>query len=239
MQMNLDHLTGTSTMVGVADYFDKVAAGDKLVWAKAVAPQGRQVCLDIMGPNKQRYKVPEIKAGDPICLSKFAPLSILREASDLIQGATSTPPILKLMLTSEVNEYFARKSKVLKVDPRDLRAQAEEDARRAASKRQLSDSEVDHGQAIQSGFVSIQDNINPHIEYLCAQVHVMLDADKRMPVSAFMGELLAIEDSLSMDDLEYIKALGFYPTAKNWAEKKQNELGQQLGIIPQSDELSE
>ena len=59
-----------------------------------------------------------------------------------------------------------------------------------------------------------------------------------MPVSELMGELLDMQDFLTMEDLEYVRSQGFFPTVKKWAAQAQQELATSKGLLPEEDELS-
>jgi hypothetical protein len=228
-------------MFDVIEYFDKVDrknGGDGLIWVKAIAPRGAQVIVEPKTATGARVKVPAIKPGDPVCLSKYATFEILRDSTDLNQCVTGG--LLKLMTHAEVEAYFEKKASILKTSAEDLKAQAEADARKEAMARSrgLSSSEVDKSQRVSSLEGSTEDLVHPRLQALCAEVQPALKPNERMPVSELMTELLALEESITLDDLAYLQAHGFYPTVKKWAETKFAEVAQAQGLIPETDDLS-
>lgn len=224
-------------MIGVSEYFDKVGksgGGDNLLWAKSTAPQGRQVIIHCESASGQRYKIPPIKAGDPVCLSKFAPFGVLIENPDLIQCATSG--LIKLMTSKEASGYFDKKAKLLKTDAQALMKKAENEARLAAQAKQTAESDVDENRRIDREVSASEDSlINPRLAHLMAQVSPMLKDHERMPASDLLASLLELEDSMSLDELEYVRARGFWPSVKKWAEKKQAELVDSSGVAENDD----
>jgi hypothetical protein len=221
--------------VDVTGYWDKVDrknGGDGLVWAKSMAKAGQQVIVHIEGPNKQHYKVPPIRAGDPVCLSQFAPLEVLRDSGDLNQCATGAMskdnlPLIKLMTTPEANVFFEKKAKTLKRTKDQLMQDAAIRQQREASgaARPLSRNEVDTSLKLEDAVVSIDEVINPFIEHLCAQIRPDLEPNNRMSASDFMASMLDIEESLTFDEAEYIYThSAVYPSVRSWAARKKDQL---------------
>lgn len=229
----MSRLTPAQQQVDLASFWDRTDrrnGGDGLVWAKSTAPAGQQVIVHIENANKQRFKVPPIKAGNPVCLTSFAPFDVLRDSADLNQcatggGSASGQPLVRLMTTKEADEFFDKKAKTLKRTKDDLKREAARVQMQEAQARKLAPSEVDTNLRIQDAVVSIQDVINPYIEDLCAQIRPDLDANMRMSASDFMSAMLDLEDSLSFDEVEYIYThSGIYPSVRSWAAKKKDEI---------------
>ena len=221
--------------VDVTGYWDKVDrknGGDGLVWAKSMAKAGQQVIVHIEGPNKQHYKVPPIRAGDPVCLSQFAPLDVLRDSGDLNQCATGAmskdnQPLIRLMTTPEADVFFEKKAKTLKRTKEQLMQDAAIRQQREASgaARPLSRSEVDTSLKLEDAVVNVEEVINPFIEHLCAQIRPDLEANNRMSASDFMASMLDIEESLTFDEAEYIYTHStVYPSVRSWAARKKDQL---------------
>ena len=228
-----------STMMNAIDFFDSVdksRGGDGVIWAKATTTRGAQVIMEVKASDGTRFRIPPVKAGDPVCLSKYAPFDALKTSPDLLQCAVNG--LIRLMTSQEAQRYFENKANVLKTSPIELMKKSEEEAHRAAMAKPLTESQVDTSQQLSSSFASIDDIVNPRLHSICAGVSAMLDASQRTPVNQVMAELLDLEDCLTMEDLEYVRSQGFYPTVKNWAEKKQRDLAQSSGLIPETDELS-
>lgn len=228
------------SMFDVVDFFeavDKKNKGDGLVWAKATAPQGRQVIAELQTAHGKRVKIPPIRPGDPICLSKFATFDVIRDSPDLIQAANNG--LIKLMTHKQANDYFAKKAALLKTTPEQLKANAEAAARQNVFTKRRETSEVDRSQRIEDSYVAEEDVVNPRLHNLCAQVQPMLKENQKMPVNEFMAEILDLEESLTLPDLEYLDALGYYPSVKKWAKAKKLEVAQAMGLLPETDALSD
>lgn len=238
------------SMRDVVDFFrlvDRENGGDEIVWAKATAPKGNQVIVECETSNGKRVKIPPIRPGEPVCLSKFATFEVLRNSPDLTQTANNG--LIKLMTHAEAEAYYVKRAGTLKADPMELMQKSNARAKAEASARPLDVSSVDKSQKIVQGeYVDESDVINPKILHLCEQVDIRLkDSDdmtakpnqRRMPVNEFMQEILELEDSLSLDEIEYIRSRGYYPTVKRWATAKQKELFESQGGGPETDALSD
>lgn len=230
------------SMFDIVDFFrkvDRANGGDGIIWAKATAPQGRQVIIEPTTAQGKRIKVPAVRPGDPVCLSKYATFEALRDSTDLLNAANGH--LVKLMTHAEANAYFSRKASMLKTTPQALMARAEQDSRAnaQASMKTLDTNAVDKSMRIQNEFVSVEDAVNPRLHHLCAQVQPMLKPEQRMPVNELMAEVLDLEESLTLDDLTYLQSQGYYPTVKKWAETKYAEVARASGLLPETDALSE
>lgn len=237
---NFNFANPAESMFNVIAFFEKVDrknGGDGIVWAKATAKQGAQVITELTTSQGKRVKVPAIRPGDPICISKYATFDVIRDSSDFMQCVNSG--ILKLLTHSEANAYFNKKAGLLKTSPQELINSAEKRARDEVNNRQKQSNSVDKSMRIQDEVINVEDAVNPRLHHLCAQVQPMLKDDQRMSVKEFMGEVLDLEESLTLDDLTYLQAHGYYPTVKKWAEGRYVEVAKASGLIPDSDDLSE
>lgn len=216
---------------------DKANGGDGIVWAKASAPRGAQVILEMKHPNGARIKVPPIRAGDPVCLSKYAPFHIIKEDSDLLQCIING--LIRPMTSKQAAEHFSRKAEILKSTPELLMRKSDEEARRAMFSKPLEESQVDTKALIDtSQAVMIEDTVNPRVQHLCAQVSPMLKDEQRMPVKEFLAELHDMADFLTVEDLEYVRSQGYYPSARKWATQTQAHVMKSQGLMPEEDELT-
>lgn len=234
-------LNPAQAMLSVVEFFDKVDkrnGGDGMVWAKATAPRGAQVIVEIRTANNTRVKIPPIKPGDPVCLSKYATFDVLRDAPDLLQCANNG--LVRLLSHVEATAFFQRKADLLKTTPDSLIQKADNEARAAVTARPLDATQVDQSARIYAERpVDVEEAINPRLHTLAAQVSPLLKEGERLPVSTVMSELLDLEEALTMEDLEFVRSKMFYPSVKKWAEQKQHELAIASGIIPASDALSD
>lgn len=228
------------SLFDVVEFFEKVdkkAGGDGIVWAKATAPRGAQVITELQTAHGKRVKVPPIRPGDPVCLSKYATFDVLRDSPDLLQNANNG--LIKLMTHEQANAYFERKAATLKTNPDQLRAKAEASAHASVFQKARDVSTVDRSQKMDDTYVSEEDVVNPRLHALCAQVQPMLKEGQKLPVNDLMSEILDLEESLTLEDLEYLDANGCYPSVKKWAKAKKLEVAQAMGLVPETDALME
>lgn len=235
-------------MVDITSFFekvDRVNGGDGIIWAKATAPRGSQVILELKTPLGDRIKVPPLQAGDPICLSKYAFFDALKSSTDITRCATSG--LIRLMTTEEADAYFQKKAGILKRSADDLKREADRRSREAVTAKQLDKSKVDKSARMSdldasrrsTDLVYEDDIVNPRVINLCHQVSPLLKEEQRLSVMELQEQLLALEDSMTLDDAQYVEANGFYPSIKKWGRAKVAELAETLGIAPASDELSD
>ena len=229
------------TMMNVVDFFDKVDkknGGDGMVWVKATAKRGMHVIIELKGKSGERIKIPPIKPGDPICLSRYAQYEIIRDSADLVQNASNGT--IKLMTQAEALDFFEKKAQVLKTTPEALMRKSATLAQESLRAKPMSAQEVDKSQRISNEpGPSIDDAINPYVQNLLAGVDVRLKDHERTAVTELMTELLNLEDSLTIEELDLIAATGYYPSVKKWAKAKHLELAKASGLIPTEDELSD
>jgi hypothetical protein len=228
------------SLFDVVDFFEKVDkknSGDGIIWAKATAPRGAQVIVELQTAHGKRVKVPPVRPGDPVCLSKYATFEVLRDSPDLLQSANNG--LIKLLTHAEANAFFEKKAKLLKTDAAALMQKADSSARSSIFQKKLETSQVDKSQRIEDTFVAEEDIVNPRLHNLCAQVQPMLKENEKMPVNEMMSEILDLEESLTLDDLEYLDANGYWPSVKKWAKSKKLEVAQAMGLLPETDALSD
>lgn len=238
-QQNTESYNPAEHMLSVVDFFervDKKSGGDGMVWAKATAAKGAQVIIELKTAHGGRVKIPPIRPGDPVCLSKYATFELLRDAEDLRQAAVNG--LVRLLTHTEASAIFAKKAARLKMSPAALMEQSARETAQQLRMKPLDPNEVDTSQQIPTTFVSIEDAVNPRLHHLCAQVHPMLKNNQRMPVSELMSEISDLEDVLTLDDWEFLRSSGYYPTVKKFAEQKQAELARASGVNLETDDLS-
>lgn len=223
-------------VVNFFDRVDKSRGGDGIVWAKATAPRGRQVIIELKTAKGDRVKIPAIKSGDPVCLSKYATFDVLRDSSDITQCANNG--LIRLMTHTEATAFFAKKAAILQTNPGELMKKSDQLARESMMNKPLAVTAVDSTQRIQDVQVSTDDVVNPRLHHLCGQVAPQLKDNDRLPVKEFMSQILDLEETMTLEDLDYLRAHGYYPTAKKWADAKWSEMAKESGLIPESDELS-
>lgn len=226
-------------MMSAIEFFDKVdrkEGGDGIVWAKATAPRGAQVIVEVRTANDKRIKIPAIRAGDPVCLSKYAPFDLLRQAEDLLQ--CSVAGLLRLMTNDEANAYFDRKAGILKKDPEDLMRKAHLETQRALLAQPLKEAEVDTSNRISDKYVAIDDVINPRLHDICRSISPLLPEEQRKSTQEVQEILLELEDSMTLEDAEYLDAnSGTRPAIKRWAQQKKAEIHALMaGLMDSGDE---
>ncbi len=228
-------------MVDIEDFFEKVDrrnGGDGLIWVKASAPKGGQVVVDVKNRQGHSIKIPALKPGDPICLSRFAPFDLIRESHDLTQCVASG--LVKIMSSAEANAYFEKKAKLLKTSPKALIDKVNQDAKDQLNSKPLAASEVDLDSAIGIETAEIEDVVQGRVLNVCSHISPMLKESERWPVSKALEELLELEDSLTLEDCDYLASQGgVYPSIVKWANEKMREIGQASGVFPESDALSD
>lgn len=203
------------------------------VWAKATTDM--QVVLSSRKKG-ETLGINPIEPGDPVLLTRYATVEELKN-SDLrhmvMQGK------LRLMSSDDAEAYFAAKAKRLNATPDRLKAEAlqresayanhepansgdnrKADQRAADIMKRTMPTSSDGG-GMQINPELTRDVVKPRIVHLCRQASSQLKQEDRKPANLLLEEFLAIEDSLSMDDLEYIIANVAYKTVRSWATNRQ------------------
>lgn len=235
----------TFHMETTASFFDKVEKGDKGVWAKSIAPRGRQVCIEVQLDNKKRFRIPPILPGDPVCLSKYAPFHALRECQDLLQLAGTQ---IKLMTTAEAKQYFEKKAALLKKTPTELRGLAEQQEKSFLARKKLDPSAVEDHMAEESSLAD-DEVISPPVMEIVAEIggpaviqlgeRRRVDDSHRLPASQALARLYEIQESLTFEDLAYVETRGYWPSVKKWARDQIASYETRHGINATSDDLSD
>ena len=183
---------------------------------------------------------------DPINLTQSLPFAAIKNSMDFRKMLSRRPPVLTLLSQKEYEAYFAKRAKArnMLIDGKpDIEAaiDAAEEKRRRTSDKNLRETIADKvpepiheviergtgpGGATRFGerervahseFVSEDEVINPRVLHLCNQVKAELEDHERMP-SAELLEALQELPTLTLHDLEHIRAHGFYRAVKKWAK---------------------
>jgi len=235
---------------------------DEMVWCRAVQPPGQQGIIQhsmsiVDGTNY--YRIPPITVGDPMCLSTYAPYEALRKSSELRTSVTKG--ILELLTTDQADAFFAKKASVggrsidmLKNEAANREASflnheplVDPNRPAAANERALdSVSEaVTFARTKNNQPIVAEEVVKPYIIHLCQQVSSELKEEACMPANELLMKLQEIEPTLSMDDLEHIRAHGRWKSVKQWATQKQASVAEAFEIddtkprpsAPQSDSI--
>ena len=200
---------------------------------------------------KEGFLFPPTK--DPINLTQHIPFSAIKQSMDFRKMLSRRPPALQLLDEKEFQAYFAKKAKSAgMVDTSgkpdvDAAIDASEDKRRRTADRNTRDyvtnekpepmhEVIEKGSdpsglpkfgerqrvASTEGFVS-EEIINPRVLHLCNQVKAELEDEQRMSAKDLLDALQQIP-SLKMDDLEHVRAHGYYNTVKKWSKQQMAEL---------------
>jgi len=163
------------------------------------------------------------------------------------------PPALQLLTEDEFDSYFTKQAKskgLLDTDGTpdvDAAIDASEEKRRRTADRNMRENVTDRetspihevtesgtgpGGAARFGerqrvspseIVAEDDVINPRVLHLCNQVKNEVPEEERMPAKDLLEEIQSIPE-LKLDDLEHIRAHGFYKTVKKWAKQAMTKL---------------
>lgn len=190
---------------------------------------------------------------DPINLSQFIPFQAIKDSMDFRKMLSRRPPALQLLTQPEYEAYYktrAQSSGLVNQDGEpdlDAAIDASEERRRRTADRNLREKVTDKTpepihEVIESGtgpkgathfgernrvapkeIVSEDDIINPRVLHLCNQVKQEIPEEERMPAKDLLDELQSLPN-LKLDDLEHIRAHGFYKAVKKWSKQKMSEM---------------
>lgn len=223
------------------------------VWVKATTDM--QVVLSSRKKG-EALAVPPVQPGDPVLLTRYATVDDLRNSDlrhMLMQGK------LKLLSSEDAESFFTAKAKRLGAAPDQLKndAVARENAflqhaplnagdNRKADQRAVDimkktipgrDDETSGG--MEANPILTREAVNPRIVHLCRQASPSLKPEDRKPANLLLEEFMAIEDSMSMDDLEYIVANVGFKTVRKWAGKRQAILSGEVDVDETEEEAAE
>ena len=205
-----------------------------------------------MGEGRiEGFTVPATR--DPINLTQHIPFNAIKNSMDFRKMLSRRPPVLHLLDEAEFTAYFAARAKsnnlVNEKGEPDVDAamdMAEEKRRRVSDKsmRQSVTSETpkpihtvtekgtgpkgakhfgERERVAPSDVIAEDEAINPRVLHLCNQVKQEVPEEERMSAAQLLEELQAIPQ-LSMDDLEHVRAHGFYKSVKKWAKQESSKL---------------
>ena len=189
---------------------------------------------------------------DPINLSQHIPFHAIKDSMDFRKMLSRRPPALQLLTQEEYDAFYAKKAQQqgLMTDGKpdiDAAVDASEERRRRTADKNLREKVTDKDpepihEVIESGtgpkgaahfgernrvaaheMISEDDIINPRVLHLCNQVKNEIPEEERMPAKDLLDSLQDIPE-LKLDDLEHIRAHGFYKSVKKWAKGKMGEL---------------
>jgi len=205
---------------------------------------------------------------DPINLTQHIPFHAIKDSMDFRKMLGRRPPALQLLTEDEYNVFYSKKAAqqglVDSAGKPDIDAaidSSEEKRRRMADKNlreKVTDREPEPiHEIIESGsgpkgathfgernrvaareMVSEDDIINPRVLHLCNQVKQEIPEEERMPAKDLLDELQSLPD-LKIDDLEHIRAHGFYKSVKKWSKQKMSEMSDKDEVDDKAETASE
>jgi hypothetical protein len=181
-------------------------------------------CLfEISSGNYQSVLLPQSR--DPVNFTQQIPFHIIKNSPDFRKLANRRPPVLKLMTEEEFKAYY-----MAKYGPNWLEGMDMAEKKRAEIASHVippkPSEEEETKKPDPAERVMEEDLISPKVQHLCLQVDVQIPEKEKMKASELLESLQIIEEDLTLDDLEYIRAKGFWKTVKQWAkavvEKRNN-----------------
>lgn len=190
---------------------------------------------------------------DPINLTQHIPFHAIKDSMDFRKMLSRRPAALQLLTQEEYDAFFAKKANQMGLKDEtgkpdiDAAVDASEEKRRRTADKNMRERVTDKDpepihQIVESGtgpkgaahfgerqrvahseMVSEDDVINPKVLHLCNQVKNEIPEEERMPAKDLLEELQDIPE-LKLDDLEHIRAHGFYKSVKKWAKQQMSEL---------------
>lgn len=229
------------------DFFKSVT--DETVWAKALPVKGASGPVQhtlMVTDNGVPVPIPPIGLGDPVCLSKYVSFEGLKKSGQLRSSYLSGA--IRLLTSNDVEAHWNAKAQTYRTTPQAVAAAAERaeqaflnheplrDNRKPADPNQramgsIKDAVLGANTRPQAGeYVPVTEVVKPYIIDLLSRVSPMLKPAEMMPANVLRGKLEEIEDTLSNDDLEYVKSHGGYTSIKKWATAKENALAAKFEI---------
>ena len=190
---------------------------------------------------------------DPINLTQHIPFHAIKDSMDFRKMLSRRPAALQLLTSEEYEAFFAKKANQMGLKNEegkpdvDAAVDASEEKRRRTADKGMRERITDKDpepihEIVESGtgpkgaahfgerqrvahseMVSEDDVINPKVLHLCNQVKNEIPEEERMPAKDLLEELQDIPE-LKLDDLEHIRAHGFYKSVKKWAKQQMSEL---------------
>ena len=216
--------------------FTKFFAGEpRDVYLQNLSDKQLSLQFELPGGAVESFLVPAVK--DPINLSQHIPWQAIVNSTDLRRMSTKRPAILNLMNEDQYREYYANKAKRYEILTDDGKPDIEKAIEVAETKANLirnhqplpdaPDPKPIHdvvrdadGKQVAKPFemAASEEICRPKILHLVNQVgNPKLEDKDRMPVKAFLEEVENLPN-LTVDELEYILAHGYYKTVKKWAK---------------------
>jgi hypothetical protein len=208
-------------MINFTEYFKE----ERDVWARCLVPG--QVVISFRDSTGRSRGVTIPYGKDPVNLSATATFNDIKDSGSV--RSLFSAGALMLMTVEEVETYFEEKAKRRGLASADeARAQAAERYNKIYSRQKIGHDlsrppasasvfDTEDGEKY-DGVIRVEDTITPRVMHLCRQVASDLPDNNRMPASELLDELEAVEGTLTLDDLEYIRANGTYHSVKKWAD---------------------
>lgn len=191
-----------------------------------------QISLSFKGPSGEDQSFTIKRGADPVNLTQFVPFAAIAASTDFRKMANHPKRPMRIMTEEEFTKYFEMKYGQRAQDAMNAAADAHH---RAQSKTpdpnlpplQRPDVSV-HAEG--TAYVSPQelkmvdaDVIHPRVMHACQQVNVDLPDSQKWTARQVIDELeiLANANLLQDDDLEYIRARGYWKSVKTWAAQQQ------------------
>lgn len=176
----------------------------------------------------------------PVNLTQYVPFAAIKNSMDFRKMIVRRPPILILMSEEQYTKYYntmavseglttevvdEQGNKVKVPDVAAALERAQEEQRKVLNHEPLpldqtrnsTPSESEPLPTRNNQPIMAEDIINPRILHLCNQVKNEIPENERMPAAELITSLKQLH-GLTVDDLEYVRAHGFYTSVRKWAK---------------------
>ena len=182
---------------------------------------------------------------NPINITQHIPFTAVKASPAFRKMLNRRPPVLQILDEKEFVEYYERRAAVQNLPSAEhAMDRAEQERLGLVNKTAFTTNDkpepihevIADGKSLGErkevrAFESINSDevINPRVLHLCTQVHPDIKDAEKMKANEMLSELETVEDSLKIDDYEYIRAHGYWKTVKNWAKARISKLSENLG----------
>lgn len=193
---------------------------------------------------------------DPVNLTQHLPFAAIKGSTDFRKMLARRPPALQLLEKEEYEAYYKKIAKNRGLLGNDGNPDAdaaidaaEEKRRRTSDKTQrqhVTDKSPEpiheiiergsgpggaarfgeHNRVASREQVSEDEVINPRVLHLCNQVKAEIPEEDRMSAQELLESLQDIPN-LKLDDLEHVRAHGYYKNVKKWAKMEGSKLNEE------------
>ena len=194
---------------------------------------------------------------DPINLTQHIPFDAIKGSMDFRKMLSRRPPALQLLSEDEYTAYFSKRASkrgmtTTEGEPDiDAAIDQSEEKRRRTADRTMREHVADKApppiheviekgtgpggakhfgereRVMSSEVVTEDEIINPKVLHYCNQVKAEIEEEERMPARELLEALEDIPE-LKLDDLEHIRAHGYYKSVKKWAKQRAAALIQSM-----------